>query len=433
MIQLLWLTLLALHTGAAGVWWYLMPGGFPSSSTEFWVNQVAPPLIIGVLLTALFARGRFSQTILPPILAMIPMFWMAFAVSARIAFGESFGSLWNLPFFAGSALAALWARQFRFRVTPIWLTPMVAIAAAVAGWTLPGSQRAPDPATAPSGSPMPDVPGLTTDHKLIKLNKDAQLHPADGHVVIRRDKVVLNVLPMLSFSDRSPDRCWLTLAPAKQIFSTTRTLVSKLHDAARWTLFYRDEDVSVLDVSLADGAVEIDSRSRLPRPIFSHANSFAELAIQGHQELTVTFSPAATKRIAPAPVTAPARLAYLDELGVFHVMQASDQHRGPFTEIAAGPMKRTEPLVLTLYDRDKAVFRVILKDWAAQASTQLSPTAGAGIPVNAIELMRGGEPKSSPVLLAFTLAGTMIGRGVQTVGHAAGVYRDRLTISLLSP
>jgi hypothetical protein len=433
MIQLVWLTLLAIHTGAAGVWWYLMPDGFPSSSSEFWVNQVAPPLIIAVLLTALFARGRFSQTILPPVLAMIRVFWVAFAVSSRITFGDSLGSLWNLPLLAGSVLAALWVRQFRFRVPPVWLVPMVAIVAAVAGWAFPGSQRARDPATAPSNRQLSEPPGPVADHKLIKLSKDAQLHPTDGRVVIRRDKVVLNVLPMLSFADRSPDRCWITLAPSRQTFPTTRTLVSKLHDAARWTLFYKDEDASVLDVALAEGAVEIDARSRLSRPIFSHANSFTELAIQGHQELTVTFSPVATKRIAAAPATAPARFAYLDELGVFHVVQASDRQRGPFTEIAAGPMKRADPLVVTLYDRDRPVFRVTLKDWASQASTQRSPAAGAGLPVNAIVLMRGSEPASSPVLLSFSLAGTMIGRGMQTVGHAAGVYSDRLTVSLPSP
>src|SRR6185369_14896456 len=98
MAQLVWLTLLAVHTGAAAVWWWLMPGGFPSSSTEYWVNQFLPPFVVLIFLTALFARGRFAERALPPVLAIIPIFWMAFGVSARLTFVESFRALWNLPF-----------------------------------------------------------------------------------------------------------------------------------------------------------------------------------------------------------------------------------------------------------------------------------------------------------------------------------------------
>src|SRR4051812_40083506 len=127
MIGFVWMTLLAVHTGAAGVWWWLMPGGFPSSSAEFWVNQAAPPIVIAVLLTALVARGRFSETVLPPVLAAIPVFWLAFAISARITFDDSAASAWNLPFVAGAILSILWSRHFRFRVRAIWLVPVLAV------------------------------------------------------------------------------------------------------------------------------------------------------------------------------------------------------------------------------------------------------------------------------------------------------------------
>jgi hypothetical protein len=96
-------------------------------------------------------------------------------------------------------------------------------------------------------------------------------------------------------------------------------------------------------------------------------------------------------------------------------------------------MKRSDPLVLTIYDGDKAMFSVALEDWAAQAATQLSPTAGWGIPVNAIELVRGGDPETAPALISLSLAATAIGRGSQTVGHTAGVYRNRMTVRLPAP
>jgi hypothetical protein len=265
---------------------------------------------------------------------------------------------------------------------------------------------------------------------VIRLSKDAQAHPSDGRVVIRRDKLILNVQPLLSFANRSPDRCWTALAEPEMSRATNRVLTSKAHDATHWTLYYRDEDASVLDLAARDGAITLDARSRLAQPIFSHTNSFGELAIQGHRKLSVSFSPVPQTRVEVPPATAAARFAYLDAAGLFHIVLASQRQRGPFTEIASGPLKRGEPLVVTIYDGDKAAFTVTLDDWAAQASTQLSPTAGWGLPVNAIEMMRGGDPETSPALISFTLASTGIGRGTNSVGHAAGVYRNRITVKL---
>jgi hypothetical protein len=425
-MQLVWLMLLAVNIGAAGLWWWVSPSGSPDPL----VNQVVPLIAVVVFLVALFARGRLSQVLLPPVLAAILMFWMAFGISARVLFPESFRTSWNVPFLGGAGLTALWLRQFRARARPIWLVLGLVVLAGIAGWVFPGALRAEPPATHPTGASIAAAPSGTTDHKLIKLSKDAQLRPEDGRVVIRRDKLILNVQPMLSFSDRSPDRFWISQAPEGMSFATKRALVSKVHDATRWSLYYKDEDLSVVDVATRDGAVQIDARSRLPEPIFSHVNTFAELTLQGHQKLTVSFSPLPQKRFELAPPAAPGRFAYLDEAGVFHVMQSAQRLQGPYTELGSGRMGRSDPLGLTIYDGDKAMFTVTFDDWAAQAATQLSPTAGSGIPVNAIELVRGGDAEGAPALITLSLAATAIGRGTQTVGHAAGVYRDRITVKL---
>ncbi|HEX8950348.1 MAG TPA: hypothetical protein VF945_00815, partial [Polyangia bacterium] len=407
MINFIWLTLLAVHTGAAAVWWWLMPGGFPSSSTEYWVNEVAPIFCIALLLTALFARGRFSHAILPPVVAAIPAFWLAFGISARLTFDDSFGSRWTMAFVPAAAVGGLWVNQFRLRLTVKWLVPLLVVPALWAGWVFPGTQRAPEPATTPTGASFGAAPPGPSDQKVIKLTRDAQIRPGESRVVFRRDKLVLNVQPLLSFANRSPDRCWTALAPEGTSTPTNRVLVSKIHDGARWSFYYKDEDGSALDVAAAkDGAVQLDGRSRLAHAIFAHVDSFAELTVQGHQKLSVAFSPVPERRIEPPAATAPARFAYVDGNETFHIVQASERQRGPFTEIAAGRLKRGDPLVVTLYDGDKPAFTVTLEDWAAQVSTQLSPTAGGGVPVNAIELVRGGEPETSPVLITFTLAAT---------------------------
>ena len=151
--------------------------------------------------------------------------------------------------------------------------------------------------------------------------------------------------------------------------------------------------------------------------------------MQGHHKLSVSFSPVPDKRFEIAPATAPARFAYLDGSGTFHLAKADHQQR-PLHRARRGRLARQDPLVLTLYDDDQPVFRVTLEDRAAQASTDLSPTAGSGIPMNVISLVRGGDAESAPVLITFSLAATTVGRGTQTVAHAAGVYRDRITVAL---
>jgi hypothetical protein len=81
----------------------------------------------------------------------------------------------------------------------------------------------------------------------------------------------------------------------------------------------------------------------------------------------------------------PSRLAYLDAQGGFHVVQATSGEKGLFHPLASGRLDRGQPLTITILDRDQPVASLTLLDWSSQASTELSPTAGWGLPQNAIE------------------------------------------------
>ncbi|MGP0064920.1 MAG: hypothetical protein ACLQGP_15140 [Isosphaeraceae bacterium] len=72
--------------------------------------------------------------------------------------------------------------------------------------------------------------------------------------------------------------------------------------------------------------------------------------------------------------------------------------------------------------------RLSLADFAAQADTTLSPTAGWGVPVNAIEFSLADDQPSSLASIFVTLAGTSVGRGWDCVGHRAGTYRNRIRL-----
>ena len=83
---------------------------------------------------------------------------------------------------------------------------------------------------------------------------------------------------------------------------------------------------------------------------------------------------------------------------------------------------------MTLYDNGHAACTIEFDDWADQAGTALSPTAGWGLPVNAIEFSRLGDPLESSAAIWLTLAATSVGRGWDSVGHTAGTYRNRMRI-----
>ena len=127
------------------------------------------------------------------------------------------------------------------------------------------------------------------------------------------------------------------------------------------------------------------------------------------------------------PFGRPARFAYVDEAAV-SVVEASSGEKGPFHILAQGRLERSSSLEITLCDEDRAIGRLTLLVWPAQASTQLSPTAGWGVPENAIEFSLSGDEPTSPASLFITLAATSVGRGWDSVGHAAGTYRNRITI-----
>jgi len=90
-------------------------------------------------------------------------------------------------------------------------------------------------------------------------------------------------------------------------------------------------------------------------------------------------------------------------------------------------------LTVILYDQDEPVGRITWDDWAAQLGTAPSPTAGWGIPVNAIEFSLSGDADGSPASLFLTLAGTSVGRGWDSVGHSPGNYRNRMRIEPAFP
>jgi hypothetical protein len=181
------------------------------------------------------------------------------------------------------------------------------------------------------------------------------------------------------------------------------------------------------------GGLEIDATAWLDRPVYSHLNTFCDIEVRGHSRLSLGFSPCPETPVEVRrfdyPFGRPSRFAYVSANRRFRVVEAQTGEKGPFRTLAEGVLKPEDPLVITVFDQDQPRVAVTLHDWSAQASTQLSPTAGWGVPVNAIEFsLNDDDGPTSAASIFITLAGTSVGRGWDSVGHAAGAYRNRLTV-----
>jgi hypothetical protein len=442
--RLLWLFILVCHALAAGAWLLMMPGGFAWTDARFWANRLLPAavLLAIVVAIALTRRGRTQFT--HDVLTALAATHLAAAVCCVLLFPIS---RWApaVSLVVAGAVVALARTQVPTQRRPRW-----ALIPAAVGFTIGNVMVATQRAPLPTARPMP---ASATEHVsgpasapvstqpaqgVLRLTPSLIVHPGDGSVDITTSRAILSVHPLLTFTSRSPDRFWTCFAPRHARLGPPRRLTARGDPAGGAVeLHYVDDGTSSLRVATADDAeaeaVRITAESMLPADVFSHLNTFTEIHVAGHRRLSIAFSPCGDERFAfTSQDTAPARFAYVDAARRFHVAQARAGEKGPFRSLASGTLAIDEPLTITLFDEgsDAPLAQVTLHEWAAQASTAASPTAGWGVPQNAIEFSLAGDADRSTASLYITLAATSVGRGFDSVGHAAGTYVNRVTIEL---
>ncbi len=437
--RLFWVVVMLCHVLAAVGVWVAMPGGFPFGHAKFWANRAFPLVVAIYALAAIFFAVQRYWRAMTLMLIVSPVALLGGAIVGSIVFPVS--GRWPGLAVGVVALAMLWSLRREFRSW--WPTRnqvlLVGAGAFAFGSLWPIYQRAELPDTHPFSdvSTLPTTQPVDTSLTTQRISEDVRVVPNTGEVLIALGKRSINLSPLLTFESRSPDRCWTNLAPAALRVGRPRKLCAI--DSGHFT--YLDDGFSTLEVRQAGISVdastktEIEALSILPAPVFSHLNSFTELTINGHRKLSLLFSPAPNVPIdvhySEYPAGQPERIAYLDASGIFHVVEASSGEKGPFRELAGGPLAREEPLSITLTDAGQPFARISLLDYSSQAGVQLSPTAGWGLPVNSIEFSLYDASDKSPAGIFISLAATSVGRGWDSVGHTAGTYRNRIILESL--
>lgn len=428
------LAIVTIHTLFAAAWWYAMPRGFPVGHGKWWVNEAFPWLIAlpGIAAIVRLAIARDWRVFFHIALALSAA-WCGAAVALAVVFPIS--GLWKAPFGAVLGLVGIRAAF----ATDVMKAKLAAAASGLIGFAVGfvavALQRAADPGTHPTNKSVPSaiVPANPArSNRAIQLADNLALRPGDREVQVRFGDLDVTVAPALQFISRSPDRFWTLLAPRRHRVSRSPQLISADVGEAEAELHYAGDFRSTLRV-LSEGAItEIESAAELTQPIYSHLNSYCRVFVSNHRRLFVAFSPCPETRVevlpSDYPVGRPARAAYLSADGVFRVVEARNAEKGPFRVLAEGPLKRGDPLTLELFDEDRPCCRLTMLDWSAQVDTGLSPTAGWGVPCNAIEFSLGGERPSDAAAFYVTLAGTSLGRGWDSVGHGVGTYWNRMRI-----
>ena len=407
----------------AGGWWWLTPKGFPVGHSRFWVNAALPWLGVLLLVAGVCSLARPSR-FRDALLITTPGFWVGASITAIVLFPSSSVKLLPLlvPMALGLSIFA-WISLERTR-----REALAFLAGAFLGAFVSFSQQAPAASTRPRQSEF-EAPPINLAAADIHRAGAVSFDPAKELISIAMGDTTVELWPLLSFYSRSPDRCWTSLASSQDREGPNRRLLGVQTTGPEWVACYRSDFSSRLAVNAKNPKfVTLESTAHLVSPIYSHLNAYCHLSVATPRPVSIIFSPCPDT---PVEVRLPLRSAYLAEDG-FHVVEAATAEKGPFTELASGPLARGEPVSLTFVMDNTPLFRLELKDFSSEASTDFSPTAGWGLPMNAIELW---PPYRSSLghgcSIAITLAGTSVGRGWDSVGHREGTYRGRMLVELL--
>ncbi|NOU31893.1 MAG: hypothetical protein HOO96_28650 [Polyangiaceae bacterium] len=415
-----------LHAPAAIAVLHLLPQGFPVGHPKFVANTALPwmGLLLGATGVALALRGRARWA--SGLVLTLALAWASAGVAALVWFPIS---LPRAPFALLGVGAALGLFAWRLGHLRHWQSVLFAALGIAGGVAASYAQRAEAPSTRPSSvqveprgptGPMGPTGGLSREVGVPELS------PELGALDLPCGNARIRVEPLLSFESRSPDRTWTLLAPPDQ-FGDHRHLDGDWHDMDDVRAWYIDVGTTSLHVWNAGDAIELDARTRLPTDVYAHLDAWTVIRwVSADPGAQIAFSATGDTLfdILPAdyPVGRPSRMANLHADGTFRVVQASDGEKGPFHVLGQGPLARDAPLTLRIRTGHGGTCTLDFRDWAAQVSTALSPTAGWGMPQNAIQFFQ----MSGMTQVFLTLADTGPGRGWDSVGHARGTYRNRI-------
>lgn len=165
--------------------------------------------------------------------------------------------------------------------------------------------------------------------------------------------------------------------------------------------------------------VRVDAGTRLTRPLAVHRATLGwlQFAANGPPRLRWGLLDGFAATPPDRAQGAPAELLVREEQ-VVRALRARRGQAGPWEVLEQG---RFEDWVA--YEDDEARLAVVFPDWAAQAGLAPSPSAGHGLPANAIHCWSVNDR----VNLLFDVGSSRVGPGPRATTLPPGIYRDRFS------
>ena len=392
--------ILTLHAALGVAALALLPHRADPDRLASWSDTLVPAFgtcALGFVLVTFVFLARATQLV-GLAMAAVAAGWAGATITGKLLFPASISlerAIGPLALALGLATLAWAARSKKARLA----TGGAAALGAALGAVVVAGQRAPDPSTHPSGGALAKVTGEPT-------SDDASA----GQVSFPCGKGEhVRIAPLLTFERRSPDRTWPALSPLDD--GPRRRMDAFAKDARGFRAHYVDaqEEAATLIATKDPKGLDVEAMTELPAPVFSDRAAFAVVKIPF--AAWVALSPTGRERFDGDPEA----VAHLDADGTFRVREGG-------VERAKGRLERGAALALDIgHAGGPPSCHLTLKDWAAQASTEEE----LGVPEDRIEITAHGLTE---LLVVFSLA-RPFGRGLpRSVGHAAGVYADRIRV-----
>lgn len=393
LLALACLLLLALLVGACLLWSLAMPGGFAVASAPWWLGRGLP-----LAVASLCAIALFSPALREPLLLGLFALPAAFGGTLLLVFPATGLNAGGGPLVLAVATAALVFATIRPGRSHLHLALPAGLLWAVLGIGGGLAMRAPPPSTTPA--PL----ALLEQRPLAPLEEAG----AEQLATLEIEHLRFTVDARLHLDETSPDGNW-------SLFSLDHTVQLSCHRE---------------DTRAPEHTLELDVRCVLPSPAWAHLGHSAVIAIHGGRDLHLSLAEpgAPLTPIAPLDLVGgmPAAAVYLGPYERVHLVRGAANDKGPWTHLASAPMEDGD-LRLWIHEGTRRIAEIELPAFAAQASTAPSPTAGWGLPQNAIEFRGASEPDGAAQLWVSPAA-TSLGRGFQTVGYRRGTYRSAVRI-----
>lgn len=392
LLALVCLCVLGLLAGGAALWMVEAPAGYPLGTPPWWMGRGLPTAVVALALLALLGHRSLRE----PLLLGLPALPLTFAASLLLVFPASGRGPLGFLLVITASLAALTLATVRPS------RPSLAALVAALLWAAPGA----------GASVMMQAPPASARPLALAPPWDGA--PVDGVAqdVAFLDGVEIAVRAGLVLEGASPDGGWSLFSPG----------------------FAPDVACEPLGGRPLGGGrlLSLDVGCHLPDPAWAHLGTAALIEIRGAPNLSLSLASPDSPRVpfprSPQRASEPATAVSLSE-GTLRLVRGTRDEKGPWTTVATTPL--LDGVVrLWLYEGAVPLAEIALPDYAMHASREPSPTAGWGLPQNAIEF-RGAGPRDDVARIWVSYAATSLGRGYDTVGYPAGSYRSRVEVRRL--